>query len=167
MIKKLISDCEQALNHNLYFAALCLSLVLVDVCAKAEYPEEKNNKKRYVDWFEKHIEPNGEKLEQVGKEQARLDPPYLCGEYVYNLRCFMLHQGTPNIDEQKYDINKFEMLLEQNPSFVFSSTANTKGDRALAVNIKGMCMEICAVAKGYYEKNKDAFNFFNYHLTDL
>ena len=40
MIDKLINEINEALSHNLYFAALSLALTLPDICGKAEYPEK-------------------------------------------------------------------------------------------------------------------------------
>ena len=54
MIKKLITEINEALSNNLYFAALSLALTLPDICGKAEYPE-KGSTSRYKLWYDEYI----------------------------------------------------------------------------------------------------------------
>lgn len=152
MIERILSDCEQALDHNLYFAALCLALTLPDICAKAKYPNEKSNKKRYVDWYEEYL---GQYEKSPRLQDEKEDMPYPSGEVIYSLRCSMLHQGTPNVEENKCNITKFELIVEKKKPFDI-----------YACGVRTLCWKICTVAKHYYEENKELFNFFNYHLLD-
>lgn len=48
MVQKIVDDIRVALNNNLYFVALSTALTLPDICGKAEYPDEKSSKKRYM-----------------------------------------------------------------------------------------------------------------------
>lgn len=45
MLQRLIDDMNKALDNDCFFSALSLALILPDVCGKAKYPTEKNNKK--------------------------------------------------------------------------------------------------------------------------
>lgn len=174
MIDNIISDCEQALKHNLYFAALNLALTLPDICAKAKYPNEKSNKKRYVDWYEEYI---GQYEKSPDKTK---DMPYESGEMIYSLRCAVLHQGNPNIDEKKCNITRFELIVEKHKAFGYiacdsfgvSYSDETPNDtnilqRDIRLNLCTLCQKICDTAKWYYKNNKSLFNFFNYHLIDF
>ena len=51
MVQRIVDDIRAALDHDLYFAALSTALTLPDICGKAEYPNEKSSKKRYIDWY--------------------------------------------------------------------------------------------------------------------
>lgn len=172
MVEKIISDCEKALENNLYFAALNLALTLPDICAKAKYPNEKNNKKRYVDWYEEYIS----KYEKVPDD---IHMPYESGELIYSLRCSVLHQGNPNIDEKKCNITHFNLVVETHKpngyTFCDSAAITYTGDtpnernilqRNMQINLCELCLRICRVAKWYYNNNKNQFNFFKYHIID-
>lgn len=174
MLERIISDCEQALKHNLYFAALNLALTLPDICAKAKYPNEKSNKKRYVDWYEENIG----QYEKSPDETE--DMPYESGEIIYSLRCSVLHQGNPNIDEKKCNITRFELIVEKHKTFGYTAcdsfgvsyNSETLEDayilqREIRLNLCVLCQKICNTAKKYYENNKYLFDFFNYHLIDF
>lgn len=166
MIDRIISDCEKALDHDLYFAALNLALTLPDICAKAKYPNEKNNKKRYVDWYEEYL-GQYEKGPRFSDEKD--DMPYQSGEVIYSLRCSMLHQGTPNVEESKCNITKFVLIVEKKkPHNIYSCDVRQMSDneRELSLNVRTLCWKICAVAKNYYRENKELFDFFNYHLLN-
>ena len=166
MIERILSDCEQALDHNLYFAALSLALTLPDICAKAKYPNEKSNKKRYVDWYEEYL---GQYEKSPRMQDEKEDMPYPSGEVIYSLRCSVLHQGTPNVEENKCNITKFELIVEKKKPFdIYACGVRTlsDNDRELSINVRTLCWKICTVAKHYYEENKQLFHFFNYHLLD-
>lgn len=49
MINKLINEIEKALKNELYLIALNSSLILPDICGKAEY-KNNGNRSRYVAW---------------------------------------------------------------------------------------------------------------------
>lgn len=176
MIERLINECEQALEHDLFFAALTLALTLPDICAKAHYPNGTNNKKRYVDWYEEYI---GQYDRCATVPVQNDDMPYLSGEVIYSLRCSMLHQGTPNVNEDNCNLTKFELIVEKkNPLGIYSCNSygltyrNDEDEgriitsREIRLNIRNLCSEICEVAKQYYDENEEKFNFFNYHLID-
>lgn len=86
MINRIINEINQALDHNLYFSALALSLVLPDSCAKAEYPTA-TNKIRYTNWYKKYV---GDSIINAG------DLPNIDENVAYSLRCCFLHEGNPN-----------------------------------------------------------------------
>ena len=100
--------------------------------------------------------------------------PYICGEVVYSLRNAMLHQGNPNIDNVKCDIQYFELLRQdKDRAHIDISTASvtTSADgndrvRRLCVNIRELCFKLCACAQCYYKNNRGKFNYFNYNLVD-
>ena len=54
MIEKLIREIDNALSHDLYFAALSLALTLPDICGRAEHPTA-NVTARYISWYNEYI----------------------------------------------------------------------------------------------------------------
>ena len=164
MVSKIISDCEQALQSGLYFAALSLALILPDICAKAKYPDEKSNKKRYVDWYDEYVAP-WHKHSKIREDSEEL--PYASGEVIYSLRCSVLHQGTPGIDSDKCNISDFRLIWEtQEPEYLWSSSGTAPGERHLDLPIRTICKTILDEARSYYESNMEQFNFFCYSVEE-
>lgn len=81
MVQRIVDDIRAALDHDLYFAALSTALTLPDICGKAEYPNEKSSKKRYIDWYNKEIGYYEKNPHQTTDEGM----PYLSGSVIYSL----------------------------------------------------------------------------------
>lgn len=178
MINKLIKEINEALSHNLYFAAVSLALTLPDICGKAEYPE-KGSTSRYKLWYDEHIG----QYEKSPPVDGVLDMPYLSGEIVYNFRSSLFHQGNPNLDNDEYKkrnkkecpIEHFKIVVEtEKPFQIYGGEAGTLTvdsmgveHREYSVNIRRLCMILCLAAESpYYKNNKDKFTFFNYSILD-
>lgn len=177
MINKLITEINEALSHNLYFAALSLALTLPDICGKAEYPE-KGSTSRYKLWYDEYIG----KYEKGPSIDGVPDMPYLSGEIVYNFRSSLFHQGNPNLDNHEYNkrnkkdcpIEHFKIVVETEKPFKIyggeagSLTIDNDGiaHREYRVNVRRLCMILCLAAESYYKQNKDKFTFFNYSILD-
>lgn len=164
MIDMLTNEIEKALKNNLYLVALNTALTLPDICGKAEFPN-KSTTKRYIEWFDKYIG----QYETTNKNNL----PYLSGEVVYSLRCSLLHQGNPNIEEGKGNIDEFILNIQKENIGIYIDTSSviTHADgtatRSYDVNVRGICFKLCSVAKNYYKNNRSKFNFFNYKIKDL
>ena len=177
MINKLITEINEALSHNLYFAALSLVLTLPDICGKAEYPE-KGSTSRYKLWYDEYIG----KYEKGPSIDGVPDMPYLSGEIVYNFRSSLFHQGNPNLDNHEYKkrnkkdcpIEHFKIVVETEKPFKIyggeagSLTIDNDGiaHREYRVNVRRLCMILCLAAESYYKQDKDKFTFFNYSILD-
>ena len=180
MLLKYLDEIDEALKHELYFAALTLALVIPDICGKAEYPN-KSVGDRYRDWFEENIGQYEKEPVQEGQEEF----PYLSGEVVYKLRCSMLHQGNPNVEKDSIhnevcQIDHFILVLEEkNELDIYSDSSsishgkwiNSDGTEILEpvvktykVNVCRLCFLICTLARQYYEKNTEKFHFFDYEI---
>ena len=175
MIEHLIKEIDNALSHDLYFAALSLALTLPDICGRAEYPTA-NVTTRYISWYNEYI-GQYEQCHCDACKEAQM--PYLSGEVIYNLRNSFLHQGTPNIDSSKIKdsankLDEFTLVLEKKNEFdiytdassIVSSNDGTVPRRSYRVNVRRLCQIITLSAKGYYQKNKDKFDFFNYKIFE-
>ena len=175
MIKELTWEICKCLKDGYYMAALISALTIPDICGKAEFPNLEKNKKRYVDWFDKYI-GNHEK-----ERQGEKGMPYLSGELVYSLRCSLLHQGNPNIQEHISDKNNiiyFELRYQRldgasrRMGAAEAQLIRIDGEEK-AVNIKYcidvklLCYKLCIAARDYYKKNKEKFDFFNYKIVGL
>lgn len=169
MIIQLVQDIRKALENDLYFVALSSAMTLPDICGKAAYPQESSSRKRYISWYD----------EEIGKYEKNPDDeenmPYLSGEVIYSLRCSLLHEGNPNMnnDSLRADlpIDHFSLVIEKAKPFDIysdSSSISNFGDkniREYSMNIRRVCMILCNVAESYYRENKDKFHF-NYEIID-
>ncbi len=54
MIVKIVEDINKALDCEAYLSALSLTLMLPDVCGKAEYPNLKVGE-HYIKWYDEYI----------------------------------------------------------------------------------------------------------------
>lgn len=178
MIDRIIDDISKALEAEAYMAALSLVLTLPDICAKAEYGDSLHNKERYIKWYDENIG----QYDKAPIEPGETEMPHLSGEVVYQLRCSMLHQGTPNIEKKNIknepcQIDHFTLVIEKkNPFDIYADCSSVeeaiyppsdKAYRCYSVNVRRLCLIITLTAKAYYNGNKDKFNFFNYHIEDL
>ena len=178
MLLRIVDDINRALDNDAYFAALSLALTLPDVCGKAEYPNESNGK-RYIKWYDEYVG----KYEQCPCKECQTNKmPYLSGEVVYSLRNSLLHQWTPNIDSKKIkneanQVDEFTLIIEKkNEGDIYLDesgvTRSFMGDfcigikRTYRVSVRRLCLILELTAKGYYQKNRDKFDFFNFSIID-
>lgn len=169
MITRLIQDIRKALENELYFVALSSALTLPDICGRVAYPTEKSSRNRYILWYD----------EEIGKyeknPQDKDNMPYLSGEVIYSLRCSLLHEGNPNINNANLRTNQpidhFSLAIEKAKPFDIYSDAGSiiqsenEQMRKYRMNVRRICMILCNVAESYYEENRDKFHF-NYEIID-
>ena len=176
LINKFITEINEALSNNLYFAALSLALTLPDICGRAEYPSESVTA-RYILWYNQFI-GQYELCPCDACKEAKM--PYLSEEVVYNLRNSFLHQGTPNIDISKIKdsankVDEFTLVFEKKNEYDIYSDASSivssnNGDvshRSYRVNVRRLCLIVTRAAQNYYDNNKDRFNFLYYKILTL
>ncbi len=169
MVIQLVQDIRKALENDLYLVALSSALTLPDVCGKAAYPDESSSRKRYISWYDEEIG----KYEKNPKDKENM--PYLSGKVIYSLRCSLLHEGNPNMnnDSLRTDlpIDHFSLVIERAKPFDIysdsSSIANfgDKNIREYSMNVRRICMILCNVAESFYKENKEKFHF-NYKIID-
>lgn len=169
MIFRLVQDIRKALENELYFVALSSALTLPDICGKAAYPNERSSRKRYIFWYEEEIG----KYEKDPNDKENM--PYLSGEVIYSLRCSLLHEGNPNMNNDSLrtglPIDHFSLVIEQAKSFEIYSDSSlitnfgNQNIRKYSMNVRRICMILCNVAESYYKENRDKFHF-NYEIVD-
>lgn len=175
MLQMIIDDIRTALDHNIYFAALSTALTLPDICGKAEYPYETSSKKRYVDWYDNEIG----KYEKNPFQTTEEEMPYLSGNIIYSLRCSLLHEGNPNIDNERLikrheslPIDHFVLQIEnKNDCEIYSDESGISDlfgqhRRSYKMSIRRICLIICKVAEEYYKENVEKFHF-SYEIYNL
>lgn len=172
MVNEIVREVHACLDSGCCIAGLSLALILPDICGKVYYPEL-GNKQRYIKWFDEFIG----KYEK-DKESERIWLPYLSGNLVYSLRCSMLHQGNPSVENNKLDLVYFELIYrrpEDTQDCCGSAQAemvkDEKGNdiainKKLRINVRDLCWKICRLAEVCYDREREKFNFFEYNLVD-
>lgn len=169
MIDTLVDEIKCCIANKCYMTALMTALTLPDICGKAKYPNEKTGS-RYKMWYEEYVGKY-----DAEEEYQKLGIPYLSSKIIYSLRNALIYQGNPNIDNENFNINNFN-LVKSNANFDISSNVQnlineTTGDIStlsveLKINIKKLCMKICKATQLYYSNNKEKFDFIKYNILE-
>ena len=172
LLPEILYDIRKSLAAEAYLAALTLALTVPDICGRAEYGAI-GSRKRYIDWYDEWI---GQYEKPPEEEDA-----YLNGEVIYQLRCSVLHQGTPNIDnkrisEKRCKIDYFRIIIEPANQFeIYADSSETWSechDKEVVttvwydVNLRKLCNHIIYAAEAYLRENKEKFNFFDYTILE-
>ncbi len=157
MINTIIQEINMCLEHKCYLSALTSALTLPDVCGKAEYPNLRIGN-RYKKWYETFV---------YSKQTSGIRMPK---EALYDLRCNLLHTGTPALSKTK-NIKKFALIIRENSAYIplESSLKRTDNNGSITfqiynVNLIYLCQKLCESALNYYQANKDKFSF-NYRIV--
>lgn len=97
MVDNLKQSIHEALNQELYYAALVSSLCIPDICGYLDNPENGSGK-RYANWFTAYM------------------PSYLSvlpAEEAYALRCIVLHDGGLSTESYKLGKPKSSLILDK------------------------------------------------------
>ena len=146
-MRDLLNQIQMALNLNLYYLALFVSLSIPDVCGAIESENGKAKKSRYINWFDKYV---SHKYGDI-----------LTGEDCYYFRCSLLHRGSSQHQKSTFSRVLFiEPLLTTN--IIHSSIAND----ALIIDVRIFCTDIIEGVLDWlrqnegtelYERNYDKF----------
>lgn len=171
MINRIINEIKVCLNTNCFIAALTTALTLPDICGKAEFPSLSTTE-RYKKWYDKYIGVFEKSKHNVSNIL------YLSSDIVYSLRNNTLHQGTYNIDGEKYDIQEFTLLVEspnrailQCSAFCieeqFEGNKLVKTRKKMRINVVDLIIKLCKCSQSYYENNKEKFDFMKNKITTI
>lgn len=165
----LINDCEKALAAEAYLAALCIALMLPDICSKANRVEKVQKRGevgiRYKNWFNDYIGAYGN--DSGDNSFTTAEYPCLTGDEAYALRCALLHEGLPRAEKLQ---TKIAIVIDDNAycdrrgeSFGVVYAINKDGvmevqEKRIRINIRSFCMCLCNAAKKYYCEHKEYFD---------
>ena len=175
MVNRIIKEIKVALDNECYIVALMGALTLPDICGKSAYPKLKNVGERYKRWCDTYVYPQ---IQYTDEDDKTLDCgiTYLSGEIIYSLRCYMLHQGSANIEGKKCDVEDFELLIQPKNEFdiyvdnigaVWSNNDFENRERHMSLHIRNICRDICNAAESYYHNHKDEFGFIRYKIAQI
>lgn len=171
MIYKIIEDINKAIENEAYLSALSLLLTLPDICGQAEFGGRVGD--RYKKWVNKYITPF-EKTDDEDEDEDKNDFSYINGEMLYNLRCNVLHQGTPDIDGESNNVkmpSKFVIIASKPNKYGVYADLTYKDecdkDYTYVVNLNRLYILITQNAISCYEKNTEAFSFMRKEILTI
>ena len=101
-MKRFTDAGRMAIKEGNLYAALCIALTIPDICASLEYPAEKS-KKRYEKWYKKWAESKFTSSSKI----------FVSAADCYQLRCSIIHSGTPEIAADKRDVLSRFVFFDQ------------------------------------------------------
>lgn len=154
--------------------ALMGALTLPDICGKSAYPELKVGE-RYVNWCDTYVYS---KKQHKNEEDKVLDSGItpLSGKIIYSLRCYLLHQGSADIESEKCEVEDFELLIQPKNEFdiyvdnfgaIWSNDDFEHRERHVSLHIRNICRDLCDAAELYYQKHKDEFGFIKCKISQI
>lgn len=183
-VRMLIEDIEKAEKAGYPLVALIGALTLPDLCSKVEpFGESIKGKKRYKKWVHDYVYPiaTGES-EYSEKRTKYYENLIYTQDYLYQLRCFMIHEGVPNLKEEevvkteaKEDQGvsgfKFNLVLDDNEFYAGSSGWSGPSEKEKCIEIdesaREICTNICIAAKKYLDENEEKFdNMTSFRVID-
>lgn len=149
---QIFESVEKSLVNQNWYAGLCVSMTIPDICSSIEFPLEKSVGKRYSEWFEKYLS---------GKYTfafARRPTPtvFLTGKDFYALRCSLLHNGQDDITGQNAQdiLSKFHITSTPNIHLTFTNTHTpTEIVSTLQLSVQVFCKDIVDGAKAWLLEN--------------
>ncbi len=130
---RLTTEIEKAMDAELFYAAVVLSLMLPDICAALESDDGETRGARYKAWCETWFLTNY---------------PRLTGEDLYNLRCGVVHQGRLGHRNMQYARILFTVPNDQN-NFFHNNIIND----ALNLDVMTFCNDMVrAIDRWFVEK---------------
>jgi len=154
-MRDLLEQIDKALEANLYYVALFVSLAIPDICGAIGSPDGKATKPKYVNWFDKYVGPRYSST-IIGRPIS-----FLTGEDCYYFRCSLLHQGSSQHTKSSYS-----RILFVEPSATTNVFHCNILNDALNIDVRVFCRDIISGALIWlkdcegtelYQKNYDMF----------
>lgn len=145
-LEALLRDIEKALDSNLYYLALAVTLSLPDICVCLACEPNKiwTNQKKYEAWCDQNIVPHFQRL---------------TARDCYRLRCGVVHQGNFGRPDNRYDRIIFHPRPARGHKVMheFVSRAGTveANEIALTLDLTTFCTIFIAAARSWMEKMDD------------
>lgn len=174
MVQRIIGEVRAAIDNECYIVALMGALTLPDICGKSAYPGL-GTKARYTKWCDTYVYLTRENTSQdVQSIDCGITP--VNGKIIYSLRCSLLHQGSSDIDGEKYEVEDFELLIQPKNEFgiyvdrigvICANDDFEHRERHMSLHIRNICRDLCNAAERYYQDHKDEFGFIKYKITQI
>jgi hypothetical protein len=174
MVNRIIKEIKVALENECYILALMGALTLPDICGKSAYPELRVGE-RYVNWCDTYVYPKIQHIDEDGKA-SDCGITHLSGKIIYSLRCYLLHQGSADIECGKCEVKEFVLLIQPKNEFgiyvdnfgaIWSNDDFEHRERHMSLHIRNICRDLGNAAELYYQNHKDEFGFIKCKIAQI
>ncbi|MBR0039744.1 MAG: hypothetical protein IJP71_07060 [Lachnospiraceae bacterium] len=144
-VELLIEEIKKALDNKMYFAALCMSLIIPDMLGKLECNSDEN--RFYSKWFDENVR-DCMMLTPKDREKIGFVNETFNGNMCFELRNSILHNAGSDI-ENRIKCNEFVLQLSDEP-FVRGIPYDEDYDYAnLIIDKDGNVSDECKIRKYY------------------
>lgn len=144
----ILKDIQHCLDNNILFGALCMSLILPDICGKIEYPSEKPSQ-RYKKWFNEYCSQYFNPFKDIENTAKSV---VFDAETCYLLRCAILHSSETDISKD-INIDSFNLIFKsgnlENPLFESSPITEESDKSYMNINVALISRYLLASAAQY------------------
>ena len=135
---------RQAIDQHNWLAALSLSLMIPDICARAVDPKRSVGD-RYSAWFDEWVTPKYTAYLGPSWDQTR--HIFMTGGDAYALRCALLHEGRDDVTEQrsKKALASFKFVFPTQSGRIHRTQLGSH----LILDCGEFCLEICDSAEAW------------------
>ena len=148
-LELILRDVERALDAQLWYAALSVSLSLPDVCSLLERPANEGWSKgwKYAAWFDHNL-----------KQYL----PLFTGDDCYKLRGGVLHKGQLRKDDARWDHIAFT-TPESDMRLHLTLSENNSGveESALILDVEMFCSDMMRAVRRWFDESSE-----NPHLRE-
>ena len=162
MLERLVKEIDICIQNKCYISALTTAIMLPDICSKAEYPNEKATGKRYKQWYKQYV---------YSENPFGIHMPE---DIAYSLRCNLLHEGNPTIDNANCRVNQFALIIRENGANIplesseyYTDSDGNKIFNIYNVNLIELCRQTANAALRYYRKNTKKFTFLDFRIMSV
>lgn len=142
-MRELLQQIRKALDADLYYLALYVTLTLPDILGAMESENGWATREKYIAWFDKYVAPT---YTVLGRNT-------LTGEICYGLRCSLLHQGKLELNGKS-----FSRVIFVEPTREIRVHRNVLND-ALQLDISSFCMDMLRGAELCLDEHEDTEQF--------
>jgi len=162
-MRNVLDQIERALEANLYYLALFVSLAIPDICGALGSDDGCATGAKYTKWFDEHVVPQfldtmrrllsealpGPVAKSLNDELGGLpsDAPMLTGEICYRFRCSLLHQGRARFPNMP-----FSRVLFVEPGKSTSVMHMCQSEDALIIDLRLFCREVVRAAQEWLDQ---------------
>jgi hypothetical protein len=143
-MKDILFQISEANKSGYYYVALFAALTIPDICGALESSDGKASKNRYIDWYDRNINPSLAK-----------------GKDIYNFRCSLLHQGR-----SIHPSSNFSRIIFIEPGASTNIFHNCFVGDALLIDVQLFVIEILSATEHWLTLNENTeifkTNFINF-----
>ncbi len=134
-MRDLLDQVDKALQANLYYVALFVSLAIPDICGAIGSTSGQATKTKYVDWFDKY----------VGQRYSG----FLTADDCWFFRCSLMHQGSSQHPKSMYS-----RILFVEPTATTGVFHCNVLNGALNIDVRIFCCDILSGALSWLQQHQ-------------